>query len=116
MPWWGNASFAQAISQALGNQLGFPNTSSGKPVAPWVGFDLLGPAGSPFLVARYSQEDILGQLFLVQGDPAQFSTSTTWVQIAPTAPAPVPGPLPLFGAAAAFGMSRRLRRRIKLSA
>jgi hypothetical protein len=29
-------------------------------------------------------------------------------------PASVPGPLPLFGAAAAFGWSRRLRRRIKL--
>jgi hypothetical protein len=29
-----------------------------------------------------------------------------------TAP-PVPGPLPLFGAAAAFGMSRRLRQRIR---
>ncbi len=26
---------------------------------------------------------------------------------------PVPGPLPLFGAAAAFGMGRRLRRRLK---
>jgi hypothetical protein len=30
--------------------------------------------------------------------------------------APVPGPLPLFGAAAAFGWSRQLRRRIKTSA
>ncbi len=30
-----------------------------------------------------------------------------------TAPAPVPGPLPLFGAGAAFGWSRRLRRRVK---
>jgi hypothetical protein len=31
------------------------------------------------------------------------------------APAPVPGPLPLLGAAAAFGWSRRLRRRISVS-
>jgi len=30
--------------------------------------------------------------------------------------APVPGPLPLFGAAAAFGWSRQLRRRIKTPA
>ena len=28
--------------------------------------------------------------------------------------APAPGPLPLFGAAAAFGFSRQLRKRIKL--
>jgi hypothetical protein len=32
----------------------------------------------------------------------------------PPPPAAVPGPLPLFGAAAAFGMSRRLRRKIQL--
>lgn len=32
-----------------------------------------------------------------------------------TAPAPVPGPLPLFGAAAAFGFSRKLRKRIQES-
>ncbi|MCX5951713.1 MAG: hypothetical protein NT158_11330 [Cyanobacteria bacterium] len=29
--------------------------------------------------------------------------------------APVPGPLPAFGAAAAFGFSRKLRKRIKRS-
>jgi len=32
-----------------------------------------------------------------------------------SAPAPVPGPLPLFGAGAAFGFSRRLRRRTTLA-
>lgn len=31
-------------------------------------------------------------------------------------PSPVPGPLPLFGAAAAFGWSRRLRKRVSLAA
>jgi hypothetical protein len=31
----------------------------------------------------------------------------------PASPASVPGPLPLFGAGAAFGWSRRMRRRIK---
>ena len=30
-------------------------------------------------------------------------------------PSAVPGPLPLFGAASAFGFSRKLRRRLKLS-
>jgi hypothetical protein len=30
------------------------------------------------------------------------------------APEPVPGPLPLLGAAAAFGWSRRMRRRLKV--
>jgi hypothetical protein len=36
-------------------------------------------------------------------------------QAAHLSPAEVPGPLPLFGAAAAFGYSRRLRRRVSLS-
>jgi len=34
---------------------------------------------------------------------------------APPAPSAVPGPLPLLGAGAAFGYSRRLRRRVSLS-
>jgi hypothetical protein len=33
--------------------------------------------------------------------------------LSPASPAGVPGPLPLFGAAAAFGWSRRLRRRVQ---
>ena len=37
-----------------------------------------------------------------------------WVQANPYTP-PAPGPLPLFGAAAAFGFSRKLRQRIKLA-
>jgi len=34
------------------------------------------------------------------------------VILAPPSPAAVPGPLPLVGAAAAFGFSRRLRKRV----
>jgi hypothetical protein len=41
------------------------------------------------------------------------SGTFTWAQ-ATLYTAPVPGPLPLFGAAAAFGFSRKLRKRIKL--
>jgi hypothetical protein len=33
--------------------------------------------------------------------------------VAPSAPTSAPGPLPLFGASVAFGMSRQLRRRVK---
>ncbi|MEY4807973.1 MAG: hypothetical protein RLZZ206_2362 [Cyanobacteriota bacterium] len=33
--------------------------------------------------------------------------------LATALPAPAPGPLPLFGAAAAFGFSRKLRKRIQ---
>jgi hypothetical protein len=41
------------------------------------------------------------------------STSANTLLFTAASPASVPGPLPLFGAGAAFGWSRRLRRRIK---
>ena len=41
------------------------------------------------------------------------NTSSNTLLFTPASPASVPGPLPLFGAGAAFGWSRRLRRRIK---
>jgi len=37
----------------------------------------------------------------------------TWAQATLVNNVPVPGPLPLFGVAAAFGFSRKLRKRIK---
>lgn len=42
-------------------------------------------------------------------------SSLTVEQVTPPPPAGVPGPLPLSGFAIAFGMSRRLRRRIQLN-
>ncbi len=46
-------------------------------------------------------------------DPSQYSQDNTWrVTVLPV---PAPGPLPALGAAAAFGWSRRLRRRVKSS-
>ena len=41
------------------------------------------------------------------------SSETVEVRIGSTAPSSVPGPLPLFGAAAAFAHSRRLRARLR---
>ena len=52
-------------------------------------------------------------LNVTQGVVNNFSGSTRWRDPAP--PSPVPGPLPLLGAGTAFGFSRKLRRRIKLS-
>ena len=45
--------------------------------------------------------------------PTSLASADTWTQtITQTPLAPVPGPLPLLGAGAAFGFSRKLRRRI----
>ena len=46
------------------------------------------------------------------GDDGSMTSST----LSPVLPAPFPGPLPLFGAGAAFGWSRCLRRQVKFSA
>lgn len=46
--------------------------------------------------------------FFKGGDPQAASFTITTAD-----PSPVPGPLPVFGAAAAFGWSRRMRRRLK---
>jgi hypothetical protein len=43
------------------------------------------------------------------------NTPTNSLVFSPVSSAAAPGPLPLFGAAAAFGWSRKLRRRIKTS-
>jgi hypothetical protein len=53
-------------------------------------------------------------LNVTQGVVNNLSASTRWSD--PTPPSAVPGPLPLLGAGAAFGFSRKLRRRIKLAA
>ena len=45
--------------------------------------------------------------------PTSRASADTWTQvITQTAIPPVPGPLPILGAGAAFGFSRKLRRRI----
>lgn len=41
------------------------------------------------------------------------TSSSLKLLTSPAPPAPVPGPLPVFGACAAFGYSRKLRRRVK---
>jgi hypothetical protein len=47
---------------------------------------------------------------------ASSSNSLLFTPVGGPPPASVPGPLPLFGAGAAFGWSRRLRRKIKATA
>ena len=48
------------------------------------------------------------------GYDSHFSPATRWAQATlVNGDVPVPGPLPVFGAAAAFGFSRKLRKRIK---
>jgi len=105
MPWWGSTSLAQQFATAVDVNLGFPNGT----VGPLFGYTLF-DFGSGMSVTSCAQ---------IQGSSTGCasnspSLSQTWAQ-ATTLSTPVPGPLPLFGAAAAFGFSRKLRKRIKLA-
>jgi len=62
-----------------------------------------------------TSETFTATLDTLSGDGIQSVSSTVSVQNAPPTPA-VPGPLPIFGAAAAFGFSRKVRNRIKTAA
>lgn len=111
MPWFDNASLAQQFATAVETQLGTPN------------FNTNGPY---FAYAESFNEELgvftLSYLYDTSADPPVFSRNIpgtlgiTYAVASAQGPSAVPGPLPLFGAAAAFDISRRLRRRIKLSA
>ena len=68
----------------------------------------LGPGNPGYSVSQYSN------LNYGNGITAITPTST-YVWLDARQVPPVPGPLPAFGAAAAFGFSRKLRKRIKLA-
>ena len=97
MPWWGDGSLAVLFAQAVGDRLGYPNLSGDD--TPYFAFELFGAD----LNSRLSN-----------GAYSTSSGSDPYTYAVLASPTAVPGPLPLFGAAAAFGVSRRLRRRIQL--
>ena len=108
MPWWGSASLAEQFATAVGGSLGFPVIDTYGPnfahkienpgFAVYVNGKVFFPPNSVFNYAFTSNET------------GTYATAT----VAPPPPAAVPGPLPLLGVGAAFGMSRRLRRRNQL--
>ena len=69
-------------------------------------------AANALALAVRANQDALPSLFNVDPSSADNPPSISESQPTPAAP----GPLPIFGAAAAFGASRQLRRRIKASA
>ena len=99
MPWWGSSTTANAFATAVGAGLGTPNIGT---VGPLFGF-------------RPLQGNVIGRLFDPVGGTVGggVALSDTYTYAQATAVPAVPGPLPALGAAAAFGYSRTLRKRIK---
>jgi hypothetical protein len=111
MPWWGNAAMATLFSDALGLQLGTPNPPPPFSYSPNFAYGVFNVTGELSIDAIANAGS--GSFYTVERPNASLAYA---ILATPTTPTAVPGPAPLFGAAAAFGMSRRLRRRIKLGA
>ena len=116
MPWWGDQTTAIIWSNAVNTALGTPNTvnlfGTNRPSGPrfaWEIFDS-SPGNEQVRFASFLPF-INGTVSSVTEGPALRTSAEVLPSPSPTS---VPGPLPIFGAAAAFGMSRRLRRRIRL--
>ena len=110
MPWWTGGSDATAIAfaTAVGTGLGGPNSFGP-------------PGGGPFFAYRLNGGPQFsfrsGSGTIQSTGPLLSSSSAVWAQatLYSSPAASVPGPLPLFGAAAAFGFSRKLRKRIQVA-
>jgi len=118
MPWWRGgtssslASTAQSFAMAVGLSLGVPNDYAGTTGGPFFSYGA-STTGNPFLT--YVEEDGGGGYTLgcQACNPIRRDVIATWAQA--DLVLAVPGPLPALGAAAAFGFSRKLRQRIKVS-
>ena len=113
MPWWGDATLAQSFATQVSDKLGFPYIGLG---GPSFAYELR--IGNPLVpstqVLGFAVSNTSPTVASGTAVPPNGARGYAIVNPALPPPAPVPGPLPLFGAAAAFGMSRRLRRRIQL--
>jgi hypothetical protein len=103
VPWWGNDMLAMNFAQQVYDQLGSGSTPGNGPIFAYAvsGTDILG----------ISQDfgDPLTQYYETIADNAavKYAIATPLN----SAPASVPAPLPVFGAAAALGWSRQIRKR-----
>ena len=105
MPWWtgaavGEGILANAFATQVGLGLGLPNSGSG----PAFGYRDFGGIQN----FRVDSSNTTFNQSVGHGQTFTYAQATLYT-------APAPGPLPLFGAAAAFGFSRKLRKRIKLA-
>jgi hypothetical protein len=104
MPWWGNAALSTEFAEKVGALLGLPN-SGGGPLFGWL----------PKLSYGVPVIFYVNRFPYVDNGAHPSDAVATYAVASALSPSTIPGPLPLFGVAAAFGASRYLRRRVKLS-
>lgn len=90
----------QVISPTMGNRIAQQAPGEPSPT----------PVGTPEAMVRYVRANAVSSYTGV----VPVTSSVPWLRLAEVRDISVPGPLPLFGAATAFGLSRQLRRRISM--
>jgi hypothetical protein len=104
MPWWGNEVLAEAFKQAYQNQPGAGFLDFGYSLG---SFQM--DAGGFFIDVPCVNST---QGCTTTNANRDWATASLYTPpLAPPQTSSVPGPVPLFGAVAAFGASRRLRQR-----
>jgi len=106
MPWWGDSTgdSASEFATQVFNQLGDGPTSGYGPVFAY-DFDSAGVVGISQNLTNPLVQNV---------ESIALDTTVSYAIATPLGPppSPVPAPLPVFGAMAAFGCSRRIRKRI----
>jgi hypothetical protein len=111
MPWWGSQTLAQNFRDAVGTSFGYPN--NGGFAGPFFTYQATTDPSSGSSTLASATQSATGP---ISGNISSLSVNEFAIAtVVPPASNAVPGPLPLFGAAAAFGWSRRLRSRIASS-
>ncbi len=121
LPWWNNQSLAYTFTETVKTQLGEFPVENGA-VGPYFSFEtfIYDPGNS--MVGKYKAHlwdnrgcytPGCGYPQLLTNEEQLAGYQRVYAVAQSLGGTPVPGPLPLFGVAAAFGASRQLRQRIK---
>jgi len=112
MPWWGNEALARKVFDAVAADPASTawRTNRGLPFVAYSKTTRIDPMFGQYTSLNGFKSPISpgDSNRLIAGGHINFS----WLEASQGRATAVPGPVPLFGAAAAFGLSRRLRRRI----
>lgn len=109
MPWWGDLILASRFASEAFDQLGSDLYEPGYGA---VFAYALGPAGSGEINGVVQDtSDMNNSLILDSASPLAADNSYPYAFVQAASTVPVPGPVPLLGAVAAFGWARRIRSR-----
>jgi len=125
-PWWDDSVLATTLATTMSQEAGL--LWDPEIFGPYVPYEVISPTmgnriaqlapgepsptpvGTPVDMVRYVRANAVSSYTGV----VPVTSSVPWLRLAEVRDISVPGPLPLFGAATAFGLSRQLRRRISM--